>query len=97
MGKIKTASISTILCLICCVNANAQIIRGKVVDGTTREPLNRAAVEIRSFGDDAYIAGGSTDAKGEFELRLKETYSKIRVSVTFLGYKPVQKDRKSVV
>ena len=91
MGKIKTASISTILCLICCVNANAQIIRGKVVDGTTREPLNRAAVEIRSFGDDAYIAGGSTDAKGEFELRLKETYSKIRVSVTFLGYKPVQK------
>ncbi len=91
MGKIKTASISTILCLICCVNANAQIIRGKVVDGTTREPLNRAAVEIRSFGDDAYITGGSTDAKGEFELRLKETYSKIRVSVTFLGYKPVQK------
>ena len=91
MGKIKTASISTILCLICCVNANAQIIRGKVVDGTTREPLNRAAVEIRSFGDDAYIAGGSTDAKGEFELRLKETYPKIRVSVTFLGYKPVQK------
>lgn len=91
MGKIKTAPISTILCLICCVNANAQIIRGKVVDDTTREPLNRAAVEIRSFGDDAYIAGGSTDAKGEFELRLKETYSKIRVSVTFLGYKPVQK------
>ena len=91
MGKIKTASISTILCLICCVNANAQIIRGKVVDGTTREPLNRAAVEIRSFGDDAYIAGGSTDAKGEFELRLKETYPQIRVSVTFLGYKPVQK------
>lgn len=49
MGKIKTVSISTILCLICCVNANAQIIRGKVVDGTTREPLNRAAVEIKRF------------------------------------------------
>ncbi len=76
---------------IFCVNINAQVIKGRVSDSTTREPLSYAAVEIRSFGDDTYITGGSTDEKGEFELQLKKKYPKIRVSVTFLGYKPAQK------
>lgn len=91
MSRIKIKSILTILLSIFCVNINAQVIKGRVSDSTTREPLSYAAVEIRSFGDDTYITGGSTDEKGEFELQLKKKYPKIRVSVTFLGYKPAQK------
>ncbi|WP_347022462.1 MULTISPECIES: TonB-dependent receptor [Bacteroidaceae] len=91
MSRIKIKSILTILLSIFCVNINAQVIKGRVSDSTTREPLSYAAVEIRSFGDDTYITGGSTDEKGEFQLQLKKKYPKIRVSVTFLGYKPAQK------
>lgn len=91
MGKISIASIFTIFFSLFCLNVRAQVIKGKVVDSITRKPLNYVAVEIRSFADDAYITGGSTNEKGEFELPLKGKHLKIRVSVSFLGYKPAQK------
>ena len=55
---------------IFCVNINAQVIKGRVSDSTTREPLSYAAVEIRSFGDDTYITGkhGKIDPVGTDEI-----------------------------
>ena len=52
---------------IFCVNINAQVIKGRVSDSTTREPLSYAAVEIRSFEDDTYITGGSTGKHGKID------------------------------
>lgn len=74
-----------------CVDVNAQVIKGKVTDSTTHQPLSYAAVEIRSFGDDKFITGGSTNEKGEFTLYLKGQYPQIRISVSYLGYKSLQK------
>ena len=68
MSRIKIKSILTILLSIFCVNINAQVIKGRVSDSTTREPLSYAAVEIRSFGDDTYITGGSTTAHAKYAL-----------------------------
>ena len=75
---------------IFCVNINAQVIKGKVIDSTTNQPLGYAAVELRSSGDNTYIMGGSTNEKGEFEFRLEKKYPKILVTVSFLGFKTVQ-------
>ena len=75
---------------IFCVNINAQVIKGKVIDSTTNQPLGYASVELRSSGDNTYIMGGSTNEKGEFEFRLEKKYPKILVTVSFLGFKTVQ-------
>lgn len=90
MSRIKIKSILTILLSIFCVNINAQVIKGKVIDSTTNQPLGYAAVELRSSGDNTYIMGGSTNEKGEFEFRLEKKYPKILVTVSFLGFKTVQ-------
>lgn len=80
-----------ILLFLSCVNVSAQVIKGRVTDSTTNEALSYAAVEIRSFEDDVYIGGSSTNEKGEFEFHLKGRYPKIRITVSFLGYKTIQK------
>ncbi len=90
MSRIKIKSILTILLSIFCVNINAQVIKGKVIDSTTNQPLGYASVELRSSGDNTYIMGGSTNEKGEFEFRLEKKYPKILVTVSFLGFKTVQ-------
>ena len=90
MSRIKIKSILTILLSIFCININAQVIKGKVIDSTTNQPLGYAAVELRSSGDNTYIMGGSTNEKGEFEFRLEKKYPKILVTVSFLGFKTVQ-------
>ena len=90
MSRIKIKSILTILLSIFCVNINAQVIKGKVIDSTTNQPLGYAAVELRPSGDNTYIMGGSTNEKGEFEFRLEKKYPKILVTVSFLGFKTVQ-------
>lgn len=90
MSRIKIKSILTILLSIFCVNINAQVIKGKVIDSTTNQPLGYAAVELRSSGDNTYIMGGSTNEKGGVEFRLEKKYPKILVTVSFLGFKTVQ-------
>ena len=55
--------IFAILLFLSCVNVSAQVIKGRVTDSTTNEALSYAAVEIRSFEDDVYIGGSSTNTK----------------------------------
>lgn len=91
MNQVKMVLIFAILLFLSCVNVSAQVIKGRVTDSTTNEALSYAAVEIRSFEDDVYIGGSSTNEKGEFEFHLKGRYPKIRITVSFLGYKTIQK------
>lgn len=91
MNQVKMVLIFAILLFLFCVNVSAQVIKGRVTDSTTNEALSYAAVEIRSFEDDVYIGGSSTNEKGEFEFHLKGRYPKIRITVSFLGYKTIQK------
>ena len=89
MNQVKMVLIFAILLFLFCVNVSAQVIKGRVTDSTTNEALSYAAVEIRSFEDDVYIGGSSTNEKGEFEFHLKGRYPKIRITVSFLGYKTI--------
>lgn len=91
MSQVKIVLVFAILLFLSCVNVSAQVVKGRVTDSTTNEALGYAAVEIRSFEDDVYIGGSSTNEKGEFEFHLKGKYPKIRITVSFLGYKTIQK------
>ena len=91
MSGTKMKSILAVLLPVFCANINAQVVKVTVSDSTTHEPLGDAAVKIHSCGDDTFIAGGSTDEKGEFGFRLEKNYPEVRVSVSFLGYKPSHK------
>ena len=77
--------IFAILLFLSCVNVSAQVIKGRVTDSTTNEALSYAAVEIRSFEDDVYIGGSSTNEKGEFEFHLKGEVSQNSYHSFFLG------------
>ncbi len=60
-------------------------ITGTVTDGETDEPLPGATVQIPSIG-----VGAATDANGEYTVSVEPgTYT---LSVTFVGYSPIERD-----
>ncbi len=70
-----------ILVIISFSNLFSQVtIRGKVVDGSTYEPLPFANIFFDDLG-----TGTSTDLNGRFQITVPETEQKITVS--FVGYK----------
>lgn len=63
------------------------VIKGKVMDEQTLDPLSHASVEVRSTENDALISGGITGTQGEFNISLKQKPEECRVIVNYLGYK----------
>lgn len=62
-----------------------QMIRGKIVDETTNEPL--IGVSIAETDATNRIFGGTiTNMDGEFALKISNTQNRLRI--TYLGYKP---------
>jgi TonB-linked SusC/RagA family outer membrane protein len=88
-----------ILCLVmfltlCCFSANAQqqtaidknVIRGKVVDKKTGEPIaNVSVTEVDADG--RIIKGVSTDIEGNFVLKI--TNPKNKINVSYVGFKTI--------
>lgn len=92
--KVRAIFLVVLVLLIWGSDASAQhsrLIRGKVTDATTHEPLGYATVEVHSFKENTWISGGVTDEKGNFELKLKKNASKFRITVAYMGYKSVEK------
>ena len=63
------------------------VIKGKVMDAQTLDPLSHASVEVRSKENGALISGGITGTQGEFNISLKQHPEECRVVVNYLGYK----------
>jgi outer membrane cobalamin receptor len=61
------------------VNAQAQVLKGKVVDANTGDPLVGAVIGETSSGN-----GGAADFEGSFELQLQSLPSAIQVS--YIGF-----------
>lgn len=68
-----------------------RFIKGKVTDIATHAPLSYATVEIRSVENNELAAGGITDEKGEFKLKIKGKGGKFRITAGYMGYKPIEK------
>lgn len=52
------------------IDATGSYVRGRVVDGSSGEPINGARVELRGTGQDGFLAGraADTDSNGNFAM-----------------------------
>lgn len=62
-------------------------ITGKVVDSTSREPLNYATVTVFAAGSKKPVNGGTTNASGLFAINGVED-GNYKVVVEYIGYQP---------
>lgn len=60
------------------------IIKGKVIDGTTGQPLDYATITILSKRDSSLVTGGITDDKGLFTIETK--MGKYFAQIDFLAF-----------
>lgn len=75
-------------CLILnAARAQSGVIRGKVVDGKTKEPLEYAAITI-STNDSLKVVGAISNQAGEFTLS-KIPVGSYQLKISYLGYKSV--------
>ena len=71
------------------INAHAQngcVVKGKVMDDRTLEPLSHASIEVRAAADSSLVGGGISDNRGEFSITLKQHAGECLVTVNYLGY-----------
>ncbi len=70
-----------VVCLTLLVSARAQVVKGKVVDAATGNPIARASVYLKGSSK-----GTASNARGEFELYTDETKKPLVIS--YVGYQP---------
>lgn len=69
----------------------AGVIRGKVMDAKTHEPMQFVNASVRKAGDTAPLKGMVTDETGAFHITNLPQGS-YTLSISFIGYKPVEKN-----
>ncbi|HUC83262.1 MAG TPA: TonB-dependent receptor [Flavisolibacter sp.] len=74
-----------VLLLLAATTLSAQkIVKGKIIDAVTKEPINGAS--IKCTGSDC-SCGCATSATGDFEMHCKACK---KLTVSYIGYQPVQ-------
>ena len=83
--------ISLLLCM-CALAASAQgLIKGKVLDRQTSEPLGFVAVKVLRQGTDALVQGTVTDEEGNFLVDGLPN-GNYTLQLSFVGYKPHERN-----
>ena len=68
----------------------AGVIRGKVIDAKTREPMQFVNISVRKAGTTVPLKGMVTDETGTFHIaQLPE--GSYTLSISFIGYKTIEK------
>ena len=72
---------------------NRAIIKGKVVDSSSKAPLELATIAVLDMRDTtaALISYTTSDKKGEFTLHNMQADIPIKILITFVSYKPYRK------
>ena len=83
-----------ILCLFSTLSLEAQsdraLVSGKLLDNTTKTPVEQAAIRVLSLPDSTFVTGVSSKKDGSFSISsLKKGHYVIKVS--FIGYATVAK------
>ena len=63
------------------------IIKGKVVDAYTQDPLEAATIFIESIKDSTLIGYAISEVNGSFELEAKSKLTSFRINYSYNGYK----------
>ncbi len=74
-----------IFMLIATVSVGQQVYKGKIIDATTKEPVEGASVRCSS---NSCTCGCATNSSGEFELKPRENCC-VSFQVSSIGYQPV--------
>ena len=95
---IMKRSILTVLFLLCAwpllavdAEVSTSVLRGKVVDAKTKEPIQYVNVVVRKAGTQTQVKGVVTDQTGMFRLE-GLTNGDYTVGISFLGYTTFEKD-----
>ena len=88
--------ISSLLFLFIIATTSAQniTISGKVIEKTTKLPVEAATVFISSVKDSSLISYTITDRNGSFTLPTKSTDTGVLFQVSFIGFKTINKLEK---
>ena len=62
------------------------VVIGKVLDSTSKKPLNLVVVDLVKIGEKNIMEGGLSDTSGGFRLVLKSGFGKYLIKLTALGY-----------
>ena len=62
------------------------VVIGKVLDSTSKKPLNLVVVDLVKIGEKNIMEGGLSDTSGGFRLMLKSGFGKYLIKLTALGY-----------
>lgn len=67
------------------LNAQQSLLKGKVLDNTTKEPISYANISLTSYADSSFLSGAISNEKGTFKI---EDYQpgKYKLKVSFIGY-----------
>lgn len=71
------------LLFLCTITANAQQIKGTILDGDTKQPLSNASVQIAGTTSGTY-----TDERGRFVIVLTGEAASVKLIITHIGYQP---------
>ena len=89
MNFIKTIACVFALCIMCKLPSfaqSSQVVRGKIVDKRTKNPI--AGVSVTEIdADTRIIKGTATDIDGNYVLKLSNPLNKL--SISYIGYKTV--------
>ena len=66
-------------------------ITGKLVDSDSKEPLGAATVYLETLRDSTLVTYTITNSKGVFSLEGKTAAEKLRLSISFVGYRTIEK------
>ncbi|WP_335966523.1 outer membrane beta-barrel protein [Galbibacter sp. PAP.153] len=66
-------------------------ITGRVIDATTKEPMEASTVYAESIKDSTMVSYTISDQKGIFVLDLKSSDKAVNLFITYNGYQPVKK------
>jgi len=83
-----------VLCLFSILSLKAQtgrtLVTGKVIDNTTKTPVEQAAIRILSLPDSAFVTGVSSKKDGSFSVsNLKK--GRYVMKISFIGNAPIAK------
>ncbi|PKB15887.1 TonB-dependent receptor [Flavobacterium sp. 5] len=88
-----------ILLVFICSYVSAQnsiSLKGKVIDETTKSPIESATVYLSSIKDSTVIAYTITDKFGKFDFKTKKSNKPLHLKVSFVSYQDYKIELKSI-
>lgn len=70
-------------------------LSGKVIEKSTSLPLEYATITLIGFNSNQVVSGGVTDAKGEFNIEVRQ--GKYTIKVEFMSFKTQEIKEKSLI